>query len=103
MLNDISRVTRQAADSAARAANQVVDRYAYPNRQSTYPPSMPVGRRSGGQALAVTLLLALGALWLASRLARAHAFAGQRSTDSAGMAKPLQNWEAEGGATPPGA
>ena len=111
MLANITRVARLAADSAAdsaadtaaQAARQVVDRYAYPGGRAMYPAAMPMGRRSGGQALAVTLLLALGVLlWLASQRERMHTPARQRGKLSPTSAKPLQTWEGAGGvATPP--
>ncbi len=60
-------------------------------------------RRPGGQALTVTLLLALGVLlWLASQRERMHTPARQRGKLTPTCAKPLQTWEGEGGAaTPP--
>lgn len=107
MLANITRVARRAADSAAQTANQVVDRVPYPGRRGTYPASMPVGRRGGGLSLAVTLLLALGVLWLASQLmcqnTRQNTHARQRGKGAPGAGKPLQTWEGEGGATPPAA
>lgn len=102
MLGHITRGARLAADTAAYAANQVVDRYAYPGRQDTYPASMLVGRRSGGPALAVTLLLALGLLWLAASQ-RVCNRTSHRRKGMSNSSQPMQTWEGEGGARPPAA
>ena len=93
MLGNITRVARLAADSAARAANQVADRYAYPRRRNTYPASMPVGRRSAGPAVPVAVLLVLALMWWLRQGTKAN-----RPRPAAGT-KPVQTWENEGGAT----